>query len=31
MILISPDREIFFNDFGIDAEKAIAFLVSQTS
>ena len=31
MILINPDREVIFNDFGINAEKAIAFLVSQTS
>jgi hypothetical protein len=31
MILISPDREVIFNDFGINAEKAIAFLVSQAS
>jgi thiol-disulfide isomerase/thioredoxin len=31
MILISPDREVIYNDFGIDSEKAIAFLVSQTS
>jgi thiol-disulfide isomerase/thioredoxin len=31
MILINPDREVIFNGFGINAEKAIAFLVSQTS
>ena len=31
MILINPDREVIFNDFGINAEKAIDFLVSQTS
>ena len=31
MILINPDREVIFNDFGINVEKAIAFLVSQTS
>ena len=31
MILINPDRNVIFNDFGIDAEKAIAFLASQTS
>lgn len=31
MILISPDREVIFNDFGINAEKAIDFIASQTS
>ena len=31
MILISPDRQVVYNDFGIDVEKAIAFLVSQTA
>jgi len=31
MILINPDRKVIFNDFGIDAKKAIAFLDSQTS
>ena len=29
MILISPDREVVYNDFGIDADKAIAFLSRQ--
>ena len=31
MILINPDREVIFNDFGISVEKAIDFLVSQTT
>lgn len=31
MILISPDREVIFNDFSINAEKAIEFLAGQTS
>lgn len=31
MILIDPERKVIFNDFGIDVEKAISFLVSQTS
>ncbi len=31
MILISPDRQVVYNDFGIDVDKAIAFLVSQTA
>ena len=30
MILIDPQRRVVFNDFGIDVEKAIAFLRSQT-
>ena len=31
MILIDPDRRVIFNDYGIDVEKAIAFLKTQTS
>lgn len=31
MILINPDREVIYNDYGIDAGKAIAFLDSQTA
>jgi len=31
MILIAPDRQVIFNDFGIDADKAIDFLVEQTA
>jgi thiol-disulfide isomerase/thioredoxin len=31
MILINPERKVVYNDFGIDVEKAIDFLVSQTS
>lgn len=30
MILIDPGRNVIFNDYGIDVDKAIAFLVSQT-
>jgi len=31
MILINPDRKVIFNDFGINVNKAIDFLVRQTS
>jgi thiol-disulfide isomerase/thioredoxin len=31
MILINPERQVIFNDFGIDVDKAIAFLVAQTA
>lgn len=31
MILINPRREVVFNDFGIDADKAIRFLRTQTT
>ena len=31
MVLISPDRQVVFNDFGIDADRAIAFLQNQTA
>ena len=31
MVLISPDRQVVFNDFGIDVDKAIAFLKNQTA
>jgi thiol-disulfide isomerase/thioredoxin len=31
MILIDPARRVVFNDFGIDADKAIAFLETQTA
>ena len=31
MVLISPDRRVLYNDFGIDADKAIAFLSRQTA
>lgn len=31
MILIDPQRNVIFNDYGIDVDKAIAFLVSQTT
>ncbi len=31
MILIDPDRRVVFNDFGIDAEKVIAFLRQRTA
>jgi thiol-disulfide isomerase/thioredoxin len=31
MILINPDREVIFNDYGINVEKAIDFLATQTS
>lgn len=31
MVLIDPERRVVFNDYGIDAEKAIAFLLSQTT
>ncbi len=31
MILIDPQRQVVFNDFGIDVDKAIAFLRAQTA
>lgn len=31
MVLIGPDRRVIFNDFGIDADKAIDFLAEQTA
>ena len=31
MILISPNREVVYNDFGINAEKAIEFLLRETA
>jgi hypothetical protein len=31
MILINPEGKVIFNDYGIDVEKAIAFLAKQTS
>ncbi len=31
MILIDPERRVVYNDFGIDADKAIDFLVTQTA
>jgi thiol-disulfide isomerase/thioredoxin len=31
MILIDPRRQVVFNDFGIDVDKAIAFLDAQTA
>ncbi|MEM7562022.1 MAG: redoxin domain-containing protein [Pseudomonadota bacterium] len=31
MILIAPDRQVVYNDFGIDADKAIHFLQEQTA
>ncbi len=31
MILINPEREVVYNDFQIDADKAIAFLNKQTA
>lgn len=31
MILISPDRQVVYNDFGIDADKAINFLRKVTT
>jgi thiol-disulfide isomerase/thioredoxin len=31
MILINPERQVVYNDFGIDVDKAIAFLASQTA
>jgi hypothetical protein len=31
MILINPQRQVIFNDFGIDVDKAIAFLVAQSA
>ena len=31
MILISPERQVVFNGYGIDTDKAIDFLVTQTS
>ena len=31
MILITPDRQVVYNDYGIDADKAIAFLQQQTA
>ena len=31
MILINPQRQVIFNDYGINADKAIEFLASQTA
>lgn len=31
MILISPDRQVVFNDFGINTDKAIEFLGEETA
>ena len=31
MILINPNREVVYNDFGIDADKAIEFLQRETA
>ena len=31
MILIDPQGEVIFNDYGIDVDKAIEFLVAQTA
>jgi thiol-disulfide isomerase/thioredoxin len=31
MILINPERQVVYNDFSIDVDKAIAFLASQTA
>lgn len=31
MILISPYREVVYNDYGIDADKAIKFLAKETA
>ena len=31
MILINPERKVVFNDYSINAQQAIEFLVSQTS
>ena len=31
MILINPERQVVYNDFSIDVDKAIAFLSSQTA
>ena len=31
MILIDPERRVVYNDFGIDVDKAIDFLVTQTA
>jgi len=31
MILINPDREVVFNDFGINADAAIEFLLRETA
>ena len=31
MILIDPGRQVVFNDYGIDVDKAIAFLQAQTA
>ncbi len=30
MILINPERTVVFNDFGLDADKAITFLTTET-
>ena len=31
MVLINPDRQVIFNDYGINVEKAIEFLTIQTT
>ena len=31
MILIDPERRVIYNDYGIDADKAIEFLAKQTA
>ena len=31
MILIDPERRVVYNDYGIDPQKAIEFLISQTT
>jgi hypothetical protein len=31
MILISPDRQVVYNDFGINADRAIEFLKTVTT
>lgn len=31
MILIDPERQVLFNDYGIDVDKAIAFLQARTA
>ncbi|MFT5975931.1 MAG: hypothetical protein ACI9YO_002110, partial [Gammaproteobacteria bacterium] len=31
MILISPDRQVVYNDFGINADNAIEFLKKVTA
>ena len=30
MILINPQRQVVFNEFGIDVDNAIAFQITQT-